>query len=358
MLYFGAKLGRYKIMLDPLMFIINPFFNWVYMVYGIFTAGQRTWGGPRADAGAADTKTTPQQAIEEAEANGDDLNVVPETFKPSAEARKHRPGTIPLQPSHAVEGRFAAAEMLPNGWYQQTNDSGITLPNTLPRNPNVPNVPLHPRSSMDSFTSGGTSANNSIFMPRRVESFMDPEDARIYHKTQQMQRPAGGAFFEEQRERQIKTYEVDKSAAKSPYAESVDSLSDDSTYQSKSLRQPTRPRFYSNDSRSHVGPSTNSPPAMAYGNSGIEAPQATYNSRDSAQRNGCSPLARRSYIQTATSERLEMEVQSDVQQTGLMHGLSSAPLAEPQRQSRRSRSVSTDANGRRRLSKAPPSDRK
>jgi chitin synthase len=51
MLYFGAKLGRYKIMLYPIMFIVNPFFNWCYMVYGIFTAGQRTWGGPRADAG-------------------------------------------------------------------------------------------------------------------------------------------------------------------------------------------------------------------------------------------------------------------------------------------------------------------
>ena len=42
MLYFGAKLGRYKIMLYPIMFVLNPFFNWIYMVYGIFTAGQRT----------------------------------------------------------------------------------------------------------------------------------------------------------------------------------------------------------------------------------------------------------------------------------------------------------------------------
>ena len=55
------------------MFIVNPFFNWVYMVYGICTAGQRTRGGPRADAGAADIEKTPQQVIEEAEARGDDL---------------------------------------------------------------------------------------------------------------------------------------------------------------------------------------------------------------------------------------------------------------------------------------------
>jgi chitin synthase len=32
MLYFGAKLGRYKIMMYPLMFVINPFFNLAYMV--------------------------------------------------------------------------------------------------------------------------------------------------------------------------------------------------------------------------------------------------------------------------------------------------------------------------------------
>jgi chitin synthase len=31
MIYFGAKLKRFKIWLYPLMFIINPFFNWYYM---------------------------------------------------------------------------------------------------------------------------------------------------------------------------------------------------------------------------------------------------------------------------------------------------------------------------------------
>lgn len=34
MIYFGAKLKRFKVWLYPVMFIINPFFNWVYMVYG------------------------------------------------------------------------------------------------------------------------------------------------------------------------------------------------------------------------------------------------------------------------------------------------------------------------------------
>ena len=188
MIYFGAKLRRFKIWLYPIMFIINPFFNWVYMVYGIFTAGQRTWGGPRADAGAADAETSPQQAIEHAEATGDDLNIVPETFKPAVEARhpgKHH-GPVPVQPSDHLEGRFAAAEHLPGGWYLQNNDSGLTLPNMHPRNPNVPRIPLHPRDSFDSNLTID-SAVNSVYMPRRVESIMSEEDRRKYFFAQQAQ---------------------------------------------------------------------------------------------------------------------------------------------------------------------------
>lgn len=353
MLYFGAKLGRYKIMLYPLMFIINPFFNWVYMVYGIFTAGQRTWGGPRADAGAADTSKTPQQAIEAAEATGDDLNIVPETFKAAAEAHKHHPAAIPLQPSDHIEGRFAAAERLPNGWYEQGNDSGLTLPNTLPRNPNVPNVPLHPRSSMDSFVSG-TSANNSIYMPRRVESFMDPEDARIYHKTQQTQKPAGGAFFEESR---AGPYEVGQGSGKSPYQESVDSLDDDSVYNSKGPQRPAQPRVNSNDSSPGARtPTHNSPLAADYGNNTLEAPKQAYNRSASGgdQRSGRSPLARQSYIHTAPGDGIELQ---EPQQSSLMREASPAPLGQPQTYGHE-RTDSSDSKKRKRLSKAPPGSRK
>lgn len=110
MLYFAIKLHRWKAVLYPIMFMINPFFNWIYMVYGIFTAGQRTWGGPRVDAGAADAKVTPQQAIEHAIATGDDLNVVPETFRPAIQIRRRRTRPSALQPSSSVEGRFVPAD--------------------------------------------------------------------------------------------------------------------------------------------------------------------------------------------------------------------------------------------------------
>ena len=231
MLYFGAKLRRFKIWLYPIMFIINPFFNWVYMVYGIFTAGQRTWGGPRADAGQADTHTTPQQAIEHAEATGDDLNVVPETFKPSAEARHPEKaiGQIPLQPTEHLEGRFAAAERLPGGWYMHNNDSGLTLPNMMPRNPNAPHIPLHPRDSFDSFVTSA-SASNSVYMPRRVESFMGDEDRKKYFFAQQAQREPGGSYFEAQPQRGH-VYEMSDDGTtdhKGDWSESIESL--DSTY--------------------------------------------------------------------------------------------------------------------------------
>lgn len=135
------------------------------MVYGIFTAGQRTWGGPRADAGAADSSTTPQEAIEKATATGDDLNVVPETFKPAANAQNTQltRKAVPLQPPGRLEGRFAAAERLPGGWYQQTNDSMVSMGNIgLSNGPMRPS--LHPRDSFDSNYSAGTS---SVHMPRR-----------------------------------------------------------------------------------------------------------------------------------------------------------------------------------------------
>lgn len=229
MLYFGAKLKRFKIWLYPIMFVINPFFNWVYMVYGIFTAGQRTWGGPRADAGSADSNTSPQQAIEHAEATGDDLNVVPETFKPSAEARHpNKPvNQVPLQPSDHLEGRFTQAERLPGGWYMHNNDSGLTLPNTLPRNPNAPHIPLHPRDSFDSFITSA-SANNSVYMPRRVESIMGEEDRRKYFFAQQAQREPGGAYANEASHGHV--YDMDdETNQKEGWNDSVDSLAYDNS---------------------------------------------------------------------------------------------------------------------------------
>jgi len=39
MICFSARLRGYKIMLYPVLFVVSSFFNWIYGVYGIFTAG-------------------------------------------------------------------------------------------------------------------------------------------------------------------------------------------------------------------------------------------------------------------------------------------------------------------------------
>ncbi|KAI1815351.1 family 2 glycosyltransferase [Poronia punctata] len=192
MIYFGWKLKRFKIMLYPVMFVLNPFFNWYYMVYGIFTAGQRTWGGPRADAATANEDTTPQQAIEQAEKTGDDLNLVPETFMPAAEIQRGnslkdkgvglQKSKSKLLPPEKIEGKFAAPEKKPDGFYVHDEDSRYSY-NTLAESANgmKNHLALEHRDSWESFL---TTSNNSIYLPRRVESIMGEEDRRKYELAQ------------------------------------------------------------------------------------------------------------------------------------------------------------------------------
>ncbi|KAI2618798.1 glycosyltransferase family 2 protein [Hypoxylon sp. NC1633] len=198
MIYFGFKLKRYKVWLYPMMFILNPFFNWYYMVYGIFTAGQRTWGGPRADAATADANTTPQQAVEQAEKTGDDLNVVPETFIPAAEVQRQRSkgkeavgvhrSKSNVLPPEKIEGKFAAPEKKANGFYAYPEESTFSF--------NLPGIEsssldfsashhtLRNRDSVESFL---TTGNNSVYIPRRVESIMGDEDRKKYEMAQASQ---------------------------------------------------------------------------------------------------------------------------------------------------------------------------
>ena len=256
MLYFGLRLRRYKIWLYPIMFLINPFFNWVYMVYGIFTAGQRTWGGPRADAGAADADTTPQQVIEKANAAGDDLNIVSETFSPAAEARIRRSvGTVPLMPSEQIEGRFAPAEELPGGWYLQNDDSGYSVRNSLDREPTIPRIQLHPRYSFDSLVSD-TTPTNSVYSPRRVESIMGNEDLAKYHIAQQAQRQPRGTYISVPAHESGQVYEMDEDFdQKGTSPESIESPGSEDEISPASgqgpLRQPLHGKPHGGRSPSH-----------------------------------------------------------------------------------------------------------
>ncbi|KAF9946670.1 hypothetical protein BGZ72_000134 [Mortierella alpina] len=75
MFTYGLWLGRYKAMLYPLMFLVGPFVTWFLLVYGVITANERTWGGPRADA-ATDTKKEDLEEGqgEKGEGDGQDSN--------------------------------------------------------------------------------------------------------------------------------------------------------------------------------------------------------------------------------------------------------------------------------------------
>jgi len=129
---------------------IGPFFNWLYMVYGIFTAGRRTWGGPRADAGEADEVMSPRDVIEYAEKIGDDLNIIPETFRPAAEARFEGASSAPYSRSQLPRGfddRLTHSAPRPY-WEGITGSSAIPLRDGLARSATLPHFPLHPRASM------------------------------------------------------------------------------------------------------------------------------------------------------------------------------------------------------------------
>jgi chitin synthase len=364
MFYFGLQLRRFKAWLYPIMFIINPFFNWVYMIYGIFTAGQRTWGGPRADAGSADTNTTVQAAIEHAEATGDDLNIVPETFKPATLAKKQKgkgaSTGMSLQPSDNLDGRFAQAEKLPGGWYHQDNDSNHTLPDMLERNPNAPHVPLHPRSSFDSFDTN-TSNGNSIYLPRRVESIMGDEDRRKYMVAQSNQREAGGAYMVENREH-LGTDE--NNYGKRAWGESVESLGSDQSYPCP--QRPPRSRAGSNYSATVPGPraTSKSPTRYEHHRSNAtpkvveQAHLARARSSVAASMNpqGSSPLARLSFVRTPGNEGVAVET---AQQQELPHSQSEPAFPHRRGSSgdNSSRGRSPDGRRRNRLTKSHRSGR-
>ncbi|RDL33631.1 Nucleotide-diphospho-sugar transferase [Venustampulla echinocandica] len=302
MIYFGAKLRRFKIWLYPLMFIINPFFNWYYMVYGIFTAGQRTWGGPRADAGAADSSMTPQQVIEKAVAEGDELNVVPETFKPAAEAQKNRMVRtgVPLMPPEQIEGRFTAPERLPGGWYHQDNESiGSTEFGGFGSSSQW-RPPAHSRGSFDSGFSLPTN-NSSVYMPRRVESIMGDEDKKKYAMAQATQKAAGGAYMSGPP--RGKVYEISEADPREDWKDSVESFG--SYYDRPELRQ--RDANYSDAdvySSPEAGPSAQP----------LTAPQVPQTASNNTNRgSGGSPLARANTSGADSNESaIELEEQPRV----------------------------------------------
>lgn len=238
--------------------------------------------------------------------------MIPETFKPAAEARtqgltQRRPGGVTLQPGDNIDGRFAASERLPDGFYSHVNDSMGTLPDFGPRNPNAPHIPLHPRASFDSMASGyAGSAGNSVYMPRRVESIMGDEDRRKYLVAQANQREAGGAYMEEPRESYNDVYAYKNGM------ESSDSVNSASSYfATNATRQEGHNlQNYSMDKEaSSAGSSPGTTPEAPSGDTSpegdivrLQLPEAAHTSPRRSAIAGRSPLARHSLVRTATAE--------------------------------------------------------
>lgn len=273
--------------------------------------------------------------------------MIPETFRPAVEAQKtdqlrYRVGAAHdgLQPDDHIDGRFAASEQLANGYYNHhINDSMGTLPDQLYRNPDAPRLPLQPRASFDSFISGtSTSAGNSVYFPRRVESIMGEEDRRKYFVAQSNQKEAGGAHYEARPSNYGKADEVyGYKHAVSESTDSVDSAASSFGYHPPPTGMlpspptgmlPSPPTNYSSPSSRAASPS---PPSPGIQDSRLTIPEqvhrpvSNYSARGSA---GRSPLARLSLVRTAGSDGHDPEdVELEPTTPGLASPESSAPTA-------------------------------
>ncbi|KAH8200698.1 hypothetical protein TruAng_005162 [Truncatella angustata] len=296
MIYFGMKLKRFKIWLYPMMFVLNPFLNWYYMVYGIFTAGQRTWGGPRADAAKADDTTTPQQAVEQAEKQGDELNVVPETFIPAVQRKTSikRSGSKLLPPERA-EGKFAARERKPNGFYAHPEESTYSVNKLAGSASELPThrYELPHRDSWESFMTG-PSNNNSVYFPRRVESIMGEEDRKKYEMAQQSQY---NSFLAKSKQMPSKgqVYEIsDAELSKSGWTDHVDAPYSDEVPDSHRRQESA-----GSSSKEAESSQENSRPLR-------QGLGVSNHNRQDSERTGSSPLGRQSWMKSTTEEDLEM----------------------------------------------------
>ncbi|OIW32134.1 class VII chitin synthase [Coniochaeta ligniaria NRRL 30616] len=339
MIYFGAKLRRYKIWLYPLMFILNPFFNWYYMVYGIFTAGQRTWGGPRADAAAADSTTTAQQAIEQAEKAGDDLNIVPESFIPAAEAQALGGGSGEtksrkskrvsdgggvarsrsiLQPPDRIAGKFSAPERTPSGWYQHPDDSMASV-SILAGGSSSAYYGRNKLLHRDSFESAETGGSYSVYMPRRVESIMGEEDRRKYELAQASQ---------------VSTFMGNSRLYQGPPPGQVYEFSEselrragfaDATADGVGSARPSQHRRLASNDSVHSGVSAEQQqqqqhPQASTADANRAARQPLVPPPSVNSRTGRSPLGRASWVRTSTMDEVEGQIEGSHDVEASEHG--------------------------------------
>ncbi|KAI7658790.1 glycosyltransferase family 2 protein [Hortaea werneckii] len=367
MLYFGAKLGRWKIMLYPLMFVLNPFFNYIYMVYGIFTAGNRTWGGPRADAAIkADEHTTPAEAIEKAEEEGNELLLLPETLKPAFEATRHRyPHQAPLLPPGRLEGRFAPSEALPGGWYRRYRDSGILRADmTLRTAEDTIFDSKGARShSVDSVDSDLSSTESVYYRARGVESLVGVTPAGRVNEHQAQRASVSRPMMESDKSERLSADFTRPQVSRSRSEDSV------SLHFGVPIRQPTVPNDKVPLKRQRSAPPEIRKPARAIpakSSSTPATPRSAYRPSERYPHSpvrgiGISPLARKSFTRLASPPPDETVPMSAAEVIELERAAAARASLEAERRGRQRERVEHYASGRRKprkLSKQTPSESK
>jgi len=273
----------------------------------------------------------------------------------------------PLQPPDHLEGRFAPAEILPGGWYYQTNDSGVLRADLTRRVSGDVMTPNDSRrSSMQSVNPASRSSSRSFPVPRRVESIVGADAIVAYHNQQAAQRPAGGAYYEASRQAHVhiptgtrnrRASDQEQALPNPQTPGSSPGASPRSSTSTTSLHFPLPAPPLSTTRRQNPSPSpikTYTPTHTTETSQAIQTPLPlpVYRPGTSAARTGRSPLARKSFTRLAVKSptgEAEAEVEREVEVRVPRRG-----LEEEERRGRRRRrsvSVGADGRGRRRLSK-------
>lgn len=155
------------------------------------------------DAGKADLVVSPQAAVEHAMATGDDLNVVPETFRPAAEARRSRniamaavaqpPSAWPVRPGRQSNDHLQGQQCLEDVLAGPSKPASVR-----PRS--VTHVSLHPRPSVSvDSTSSMSSLGYKPGPPKHEYVQEDLEPGRPPRHLRTHPPLAASAFFDTRR---------------------------------------------------------------------------------------------------------------------------------------------------------------
>jgi chitin synthase len=217
----------------------------------------------------------------------------------------NKPSGSKLQPPDKAEGKFAARERKPNGFYAHTEESFYSVNLLAGSSSELPThrYELPHRDSWESFMSG--TGNNSVYFPRRVESIMGEEDRKKYEMAQQSQYnqflgkskqfavPPAGQVYE------IPDAEMSKAGwtdpVGTPYSDNVPE-----NHQRQGSASSSSKNIESSQIETVEGTQPNESSAARQG-LGVPADQ-----QHNRTRTGRSPLGRASWMRTSAGNDLEM----------------------------------------------------